>query len=106
MNLIFKALSHPVRRKVIAMLQKGPMTSGEIAAAFDMAWPSVTGHLTVLKDADLVEAERDGNTVRYRLNISAAEEAVGYLLGIMQAARPARRSGHKLARTQLRTKPT
>ena len=106
MNLIFKALSHPVRRKVIAMLQKGPMTSGEIAAAFDMAWPSVTGHLTVLKDADLVEAERDGNTVRYRLNISAAEEAVGYLLGIVQAARPARRGGGTLARTQLRTKPT
>lgn len=106
MTLIFKALSHPVRRQVIAMLQKGPMTSGEIAAAFDMAWPSVTGHLTVLKDADLVEAERDGTTVRYRLNISAAEEAVGYLLGIVQAARPARRSGQALTRTQLRTKPT
>lgn len=53
------------------------------AVRFDMAWPSVTGHLAALKDADLVEAERDGTTVRYRLNISAAEEAVGSLLGIM-----------------------
>jgi DNA-binding transcriptional ArsR family regulator len=105
MNLIFKALSHPARRQIIAMLQKGPLTSGEIAAEFDMAWPSVTGHLAALKDADLVEAERDGTTVRYRLNISAAEEAVGFLLGIMQAAKPAPRRGGTLTRGQARTKP-
>jgi ArsR family transcriptional regulator, repressor of sdpIR and other operons len=104
MNLIFKALSHPARRQIIAMLQKGPLTSGEIAAAFEMAWPSVTGHLAALKEADLVEAERDGNAVRYRLNISAAEEAVGFLLAMMQAAKPARREG-TLSRTRLRTKP-
>ena len=104
MNRVFKALSHPARRKIVAMLQKGPKSSGEIAAAFDMAWPSVTGHLAALKDADLVEAERAGTTVRYRLNISAAEEAVGYLMGIMQAARPSRRRRGILARTQPRTK--
>jgi DNA-binding transcriptional ArsR family regulator len=91
MNLVFKALSHAARREIIAMLQKGPLSSGEIAAAFDMAWPSVTGHLAALKDAGLVDAERDGNLVRYRLNISAAEEALGFLLGMMQAAKPARR---------------
>jgi DNA-binding transcriptional ArsR family regulator len=104
MNLIFKALSHPARRQIVAMLQQGPLTSGEIAARFDMAWPSVTGHLTALKDAELVEAEREGTTVRYRLNISAAEEAVGFLLGIMQAAKPSRRRGGALARTHTRTK--
>jgi hypothetical protein len=43
--------------------------------------------------------------VRYRLNISAAEEAVGFLLGIMQAAKPARRRGGTLVRTEPRTKP-
>jgi DNA-binding transcriptional ArsR family regulator len=91
MNSVFKALSHPARREIIAMLQKGPLSSGEIAAAFDMAWPSVTGHLAALKDAALVEAERDGNLVRYRLNISAAEEALAFLLGMTQAAKPARR---------------
>lgn len=105
MNLVFKALSHPARRRIIAMLQKGPLTSGEIASAFDIAWPSVTGHLTALKEADLVEAERDGNSVRYRLNISAAEEAVGFLLGVVQAARPARQRRATPARTQRRTKP-
>jgi DNA-binding transcriptional ArsR family regulator len=89
MNLVFKALSHPARRQIIAMLQAGPLASGEIARAFDMAWPSVTGHLTALKDAGLVDAERDGSTIRYRLNISAAEEAIGFLLGLAQSSRPA-----------------
>lgn len=88
MNLVFKALSHPVRRQIIAMLQAGPLASGEIAAAFDMAWPSVTGHLTALKDAGLVDAERDGSTIRYRLNISAAQEALGFLLEMAQSSRP------------------
>ena len=83
MNSVFKALSHPVRRSIVAMLRKGPMTSGDIAAAFDMAWPTVTGHLNALKDAGLVEAEKDGTTVRYRLVISAAEEAVAFLMQLM-----------------------
>lgn len=91
MNLVFKALSHPVRRRIIGMLQKGPLSSGEIAEAFQMAWPSVTGHLAALKEADLVDTERDGNTIIYRLNISAAEEAMGFLLDIVQSAKPRRR---------------
>jgi DNA-binding transcriptional ArsR family regulator len=84
MNLVFKALAHPVRRSIVAMLRRGPMTSGDIAAAFDMAWPTVTGHLNALKDAGLVDAEKDGTSVRYRLNISAAEEAVGFLMEMMR----------------------
>lgn len=82
MNLVFKALAHPVRRRIVAMLRERPMTSGDIAAAFDMAWPSITGHLNALKEAGLVEAEKAGTSVRYRLNISAAEEAVAFLLGL------------------------
>jgi ArsR family transcriptional regulator len=82
MNLVFKALSHPARRRIVAMLRDGPMTSGDIAAAFDMAWPSITGHLNALKDAGLVDAEKVGTSVRYRLNISAAEEAVAFLMDL------------------------
>jgi DNA-binding transcriptional ArsR family regulator len=84
MNEIFKALAHPTRREIVAMLRQGPMNSGEIASAFDMAWPSVTGHLTALKDAGLIESEREGTSVRYRLNISAAEEAIGFLMALAQ----------------------
>ena len=85
MNLMFKALAHPVRRSIVAMLRQGPMTSGDIAAAFDMAWPTITGHLNALKDAGLVDAEKQGTTVRYRLNISAAEEAVAFLMQLFGA---------------------
>jgi len=103
MNAVFKALSHPARRQIVAMLQKRPMTSGEIAAAFDMAWPSVTGHLATLKEADLVETERQGNSVRYRLNISAVEEAVGFLLAITQKAKAARKKREVPSRSSLRS---
>lgn len=83
MNEIFKALGHPVRRQIVAMLRNGPLSSGDIAAAFDMAWPSVTGHLTALKEAGLIDAERIGASIRYRLVISAAEEAVAFLLDLV-----------------------
>lgn len=80
MNLLFKALSHPARRRIIEMLRAGPMASGDIAAAFDMSWPTVTGHLNALKDAHLVTPEKQGTTVRYRLEISAVEEALAFLM--------------------------
>jgi len=80
MDALFKALSHPVRRRIIDMLRDGPLASGDIASAFDMAWPTVTGHLTALKDAGLVDAERVGASIRYRLNISAVEEALAFLM--------------------------
>ncbi|REJ76562.1 MAG: ArsR family transcriptional regulator [Acidobacteria bacterium] len=86
MNTIFKALSHPVRRQIVVMLRGGPMSSGQIAEAFDMAWPSVTAHLKVLRRADLVDAERDGTSIRYRLKISAAEEAMAFLIEMFGSA--------------------
>ena len=85
MNTLFKALSHPVRRRIIEMLRRGPMASGDIAAAFDMTWPTITGHLNALKEAGLVSPERDGASVRYRLEISAVEEALAFLLSMTRA---------------------
>ena len=82
MNNLFKALSHPVRRRIIAMLRQGPMGSGEIAAAFEMSWPTITGHLNALKDAELVSTEKHGQSVRYRLEISAVEEAMAFLMDL------------------------
>ena len=67
------------------MLRAGPKSSGDIANAFDMAWPTVTGHLTSLREAGLVESERDGASIIYRLNISAVEEALAFLLDIIKA---------------------
>lgn len=80
MNNVFKALAHPIRRKVLILLQNGPMLSGDIAEAFDVAWPTMTAHLTQLREAGLVSAERRGTNIIYRLNASVMEEAAGFLL--------------------------
>jgi DNA-binding transcriptional ArsR family regulator len=85
MNALFKALSHPTRRKILVMLRDGPKSSGDIAAAFDMAWPTITAHLAALREAGLVEAERTGTSIRYRLVMSAAEEAAAFLMDLMDA---------------------
>ena len=99
MSSVFKALSHPVRRKIVEMLRCGPLGSGEIAAAFDMSWPTITGHLNTLREAGLVETERDGSAIRYRLCISAVEEAVAFLVQLMARPEPEdeRKSDGKLA---------
>ncbi len=87
MEALFKALGHPVRRRIVALLRDGPLTSGEIAERFDVSWPTVTAHLSALRDAGLVASEREGVSIRYRLEISAAEEALGFLLDIVEAGR-------------------
>jgi DNA-binding transcriptional ArsR family regulator len=82
MNEVLKALSHPTRRAVLAMLKRGPMASGEIADAFDIAWPTMTTHLNTLKAAGLVTAERNGASIRYRVNASVMEETAAALLDL------------------------
>jgi DNA-binding transcriptional ArsR family regulator len=100
MNSVFKALSHPLRRRIVAMLREQPMSSGEIASAFDEAWPTITGHLAVLRDAGLVESEKEGTSIRYWLSISAIEEALAFLLDLAETSKDAagvkqRRKGKK-----------
>ena len=56
------------------------MTAGELAAQFDLAWPTMSGHFAVLKDAGLVQADRTGSTITYRLNVSVLEEAMMALM--------------------------
>ena len=82
MNNVFQALAHPVRRRVLELLRDGPMSAGDLAAEFNVSKPTMSGHFGVLKDADLILAERDGTTIRYRLNASVAAEAVGALMDL------------------------
>lgn len=84
-NTAFKALAHPVRRRILSLLKGGPKASGELAAAFDIAWPTVTRHLNTLRDADLITAERDANSILYRVNVSVLEEAAAAILALVGA---------------------
>ncbi len=76
MSSVFKALADPTRRKVLEMLREGPKTAGELAAAFDVSKPTMSAHFTVLREADLVEATRNGKAIIYRLKLSVLEDAL------------------------------
>ncbi len=82
-NNVFSALGHPLRRQVMDLLRKGPRTSGELADAFEASWPTVSRHLSVLKDADLITAERQGTSIIYRANTSVIEDAAAALLAMI-----------------------
>ncbi len=82
MSSVFKALSDPTRRRVLQLLRQGPMTAGEISDRFDVSKPTMSAHFAVLKEADLVHAEKSGKSVVYHLKLSVLEEA---LLGFVQS---------------------
>lgn len=81
MSTVFKALSDPTRRKVLQLLQAGPVGAGELAGCFDVSKPTMSAHFAVLIAAGLIEAEKHGRSVTYRLKMSVLEEA---LLGFAQ----------------------
>ena len=60
MNILFKALNDPTRREILELLKNGDMTAGDIANQFDMTKPSVSHHLDLLKQADLILALKKG----------------------------------------------
>jgi DNA-binding transcriptional ArsR family regulator len=82
MNEVFEALAHPVRREILKLLRKRAMSAGELAEHFTIAKPTLSGHFTVLKNADLVSTERQGTTIIYRLNMSVMEEALAAFVSL------------------------
>lgn len=74
MNDRFKALSDPTRRKILEMLRKNDLSAGDIADGFDISKPSISHHLTILKNADLVSSEKEGQSVIYSLNTSVLDD--------------------------------
>jgi DNA-binding transcriptional ArsR family regulator len=79
---VFDALAHPVRRKILKLLREGAMSAGDLAAEFDLAKPTLSGHFAVLKAADLITSERKGTTILYRLNMSVLEEAAAAMMDL------------------------
>ena len=71
-----KALADPIRRSILNLLKKGPMTAGDIQSQFDVTFASISRHLSVLKDADLIRDRRDGKFIIYELNASVLEEVL------------------------------
>jgi DNA-binding transcriptional ArsR family regulator len=78
---VFKALSDPTRRRVLQLLRERPMSAGELSDNFAVSKPTMSAHFAVLQEAGLIEAEKSGRTIIYRLVMSILEEA---LLGFAQ----------------------
>ncbi len=89
----FKALADPTRRRILHMLNRRPeMSAGEIAAAFDISAPSMSHHFSVLKEADLISARREGQQILYSLNTTVVQDLMTMLFEIFaKDARQARR---------------
>jgi ArsR family transcriptional regulator, arsenate/arsenite/antimonite-responsive transcriptional repressor len=79
MNHLFHALSDPTRRKILDMLRKNDLTAGEIADAFDMTKPSISHHLDILKRANLVVAEKEGQFITYSINTTELDELIKWI---------------------------
>lgn len=74
-----KALADPIRREILNMLKNGKLTAGEIADCFDVTMASVSRHLSVLKEADLIRDTRDGKFIIYEINTSVLEDVMLWL---------------------------
>jgi ArsR family transcriptional regulator len=74
MNDAFKALADPTRRAILRLLRRGEMNAGELADRFGISKPSMSHHFTVLKQADLIAARRDGQQIYYSLNTTVVED--------------------------------
>jgi len=71
-----KALSDPIRREILELLKGGRMSAGDIAGHFSVTAASVSRHLSVLREADLVRDAREGQFIFYELNASVLEEVL------------------------------
>ena len=69
-----KALSDPIRREILNLLKSGRLSAGEISAHFPVTDASISRHLSVLKEADLIRDTREGKFIYYDLNASVLEE--------------------------------
>ena len=69
-----RALADPIRREILNLLKKGRMSAGEIVEHFDVTGASISRHLSILKEADLIRDTREGKFIYYDLNASVLEE--------------------------------
>ncbi|HEX7759714.1 MAG TPA: autorepressor SdpR family transcription factor [Caulobacteraceae bacterium] len=90
---VYKALADPTRRRILQLLRDKEMTAGEIADQFDLAKPTLSGHFAVLKEAGLIQADKAGVTITYRLNVSVLEEALLALMDGFKLGAGGRRTG-------------
>ena len=84
MRSLFKALNDETRRQILEMLKEKDMNAGEIAERFDISKPSISHHLDILKRADLITGEKNGQFVEYSLNTSILEDLLNWIITLKE----------------------
>lgn len=84
MNRVFKALNDPTRREILELLREKDMNAGEIADHFNITKPSISHHLDLLKQAELVLSEKNGQFITYSLNSTVVEDIIQWLMSFNQ----------------------
>ena len=80
MNALFKALNDPTRREILEILKEGDLTAGDIADKFNISKPSISHHLDLLKQAELVNALKEGQFIYYSLNTTVMDEMLKWFI--------------------------
>ena len=87
MDVVFRALGDPTRREILRLLRSGDMSAGELSERFPIARSTISGHLSVLKEAGLVVTERQGTTIIYSLNVAVYEELLSSIMSLLGVGR-------------------
>jgi len=83
MDDVWKALADPTRRRILALLRERDMSAGEVAEHFELSKPTLSGHFTVLKHAGLIQGDKRGTSIVYRLNVTLVEETLWHLMSTL-----------------------
>lgn len=82
MDGLFRALNDSTRREILKLLKEKDMTAGEIFDAFDISKPSISHHLEILKNADLVNSRKQGQFVIYSINTTILDDLLGFIINL------------------------
>lgn len=88
MNALFKALNDQTRRAILELLKERDMTAGEIADSFHISKPSISHHLDLLRQADLVISVKEGQFINYSLNTTVLDEMLKWIMQFTQNNTP------------------
>jgi len=83
LTYVFKALGDPTRRRILELLCDRDLTPTEILRELNVTQPTLSHHLDILKRANLVTSEREGQFIRYSLNMGVLEMALKYIMGFL-----------------------
>ncbi len=86
-NRIFKAISNPIRLEILDLLKKGDMSASDIASKFDLSAATISHHLSVLKEHNLIYDKHYKNYIYYGINTSVVEDMMAYLARLIDGGK-------------------